>query len=217
MYKYLFFDLDGTLTNSGEGIIKSLEYAFDELGIERPCMETLLKFIGPPLTVSFHDYMHFDDETTQKAIEKYRERYTVKGIFENKPYEGIPQLLDGLKNKGFRMAVATTKPEYMAKTVTDHYDITKYFETVSGAVGENDTKETVIRKACERMDISESEWDSILMIGDRKYDIIGAHACGMKCCGVKYGFAPDGEFEEYGADYVVGKTEDLKNFLFSLK
>lgn len=213
MYKYIFFDLDGTLTNSGEGIIKSLEYAFDELELQHPDNETIMKFIGPPLTVSFHEFMHYDDETTEKAIEKYRERYNKKGIFENHPYEGIPELLDELKAKGYRLAVATTKPEYMAKRVTDHYDLTKYFETVSGAIGENDTKEAVIRKACERMDIEESDFGSILMIGDRKFDIIGAHACGIKCCGVKYGFAPEGEFQEYGADYIVGDVEDLKNFL----
>lgn len=216
MYKYIFFDLDGTLTNSGEGIIRSLEYAFDELGLQRPDSDTILKFIGPPLTVSFHEYMHYDDETTEKAIAKYRERYNIKGIFENYPYEGIPELLDELKNKGFRLAVATTKPEYMAKRVTDRYDLTKYFETVSGAIGENDTKEAVIRRACERMNIHENEFSSILMIGDRKFDIIGAHACDIKCCGVEYGFAPEGEFQQYGADHVVGEVEDLKNFLLSL-
>lgn len=216
MYKYIFFDLDGTLTDSGEGIIRSLEYAFDELGLERPDSETIMKFIGPPLVVSFRDFMNYDEETTQKAIAKYRERYVVKGIFENYPYEGIPELLGELKNKGFRLAVATTKPEYMAERVTDHYDLTKYFDTVSGAVGENDSKEAVIRRACERMDIDENEFSSVLMVGDRKYDIIGAHACGMKCCGVKYGFAPEGEFEEYGADYVTEKVDDLKNLIFSL-
>ncbi|MBQ8210629.1 MAG: HAD hydrolase-like protein [Clostridia bacterium] len=214
MYKYIFFDLDGTLTDSEEGIIRSLEYAFDELNIEKPPYEKLRKFIGPPLTVSFHDYMHFDDELTVKAIEKYRERYNVKGIFENVPYEGIPELLDELSVRGCRLAVATTKPEYMALRVTDRYELTKYFETVSGAIGENDTKEAVIRKACERMGIPENEWNEILMVGDRKFDIIGAHACGIKCCAVEYGFAPDGEFEEYGADYVVADVEELKNFLF---
>lgn len=215
MYRYIFFDLDGTLTDSGEGIIRSLEYAFDELGLERPDSETIMKFIGPPLVVSFHEFMHYDDKTTEKAIAKYRERYLVKGIFENYPYEGIPELLSELKNKGVRLAVATTKPEYMAKRVTDHYGLTGYFETVSGAIGEHDTKEAVIRRACERMNVAETEYSEILMVGDRKFDIIGAHACGIKCCCVRYGFAPEGEFEENGADYIVEKTEDLRNFIFS--
>lgn len=215
MYKYIFFDLDGTLTDSEEGIIKSLEYAFDELQLEKPSHEMLKKFIGPPLFVSFHDYMHFDDVLTEKAIEKYRERYNIKGIFENKPYEGITELLSELVNNGYRLAVATTKPEHMALRVTDHYDLTSYFETVSGAIGENDTKEAVIRRACERMGIFENEWNRILMVGDRKFDIVGAHACGIKCCCVRYGFAPEGEFEKYGADYVVTDVEELKNFLLN--
>lgn len=216
MYKILFFDLDGTLTNSEEGIIKSLEYAFDSLGMKRPPYEMLRRFIGPPLSVSFHEYMHFDDETTENAIKKYRERYLVTGIFENAPYEGIPELLNELKNKGFRLAVATTKPEHMALKVTDHFDITKYFETVSGAVCEGDTKEGVIRRACERMNIPENERDRILMTGDRKYDIIGAHQCGMKCVGVDWGFAPEGEFKEYGADYTVATVDELRSFLLNL-
>lgn len=216
MYKYIFFDLDGTLTNSEEGIIRSLEYAFDKLNLEKPSYEMLRRFIGPPLTVSFHEYMHFDDETTENAIKKYRERYLVTGIFENAPYEGIPELLNELKTRGFRLAIATTKPEHMAKKVTDHFDITKYFDTVSGAVGENDTKESVIRRACERMNIPENEWVNILMIGDRKFDIIGAHQCGIKCVGVDYGFAPEGEFKEFGADYTVGTVNELKSFLLSL-
>lgn len=213
MYKIIFFDLDGTLTDSGEGILKSLEYAFREMAEEVPPLEKLRMFIGPPLVTSFHEYMNFDDEKTELAIKKYRERYVVKGIFENAPYEGIIELLEELKNKGCRLAVATTKPEHMARTVTDHYDMTKYFETVSGAVGEGDTKADVIMKACERMNIPGKEIKDILMVGDRKYDIIGAHECDMKCVGVDYGFAPEGEFREYGADYTVHTVEDLKNYL----
>ena len=216
MYKYLFFDLDGTLTNSEEGIIRSLEYSFECLGEDKPPYEFLRKFIGPPLKVSFSEFMNFDEEKTKKAIEKYRERYVVTGIFENAPYDGIIDLLKELKKCGFLLAIATTKPEHMAKTVTDHFGLSEYFETVSGAVGENDTKENVIRKACARMTISESDWENILMIGDRKYDITGAHSCGIKCVGVEYGFAPDGEFEEYGADYICATVNDLRNFLLNL-
>ena len=215
MYKIILFDLDGTITDSGEGIIRSLEYAFSELGFDVPDMSTLRKFIGPPLAVSFREFMGFDDETADRAIKKYRERYVVKGIFENTPYDGIYELLKELKTKGCRLAIATTKPEHMAKTVTDHFGLTEFFETVSGAISDTDTKEDVIRKACSRMNIPENEWESILMAGDRKYDIIGAHKCGMECIAVRYGFAPAGEFEEYGADYIADTVEDLKNFLLT--
>ena len=168
------------------------------------------------MKVSFSEFMNFDEEKTKKAIEKYRERYVVTGIFENAPYDGIVSLLKELKKRGFLLAIATTKPEHMAKTVTDHFGLSEYFETVSGAVGENDSKENVIRKACERMNISESDWKNILMIGDRKYDITGAHSCGIKCVGVEYGFAPDGEFEKFGADYICATVNDLRNFLLNL-
>ena len=213
MHKTIFFDLDGTLTDSGEGIIRSLEYAFRELGFDVPDMKTLRMFIGPPLVTSFHEYVNFDDETTQRAIAKYRERYVVKGIFENAPYGGIQELLIMLREKGFRLAIATTKPEHMAKTVTDHFGITHFFETVSGAQSEADTKENVIRKACRRMEISENEIKNVLMVGDRKYDLEGAHKCGMKCIGVGWGFAPDGEFEQYGADFIADDVLQLKEIL----
>lgn len=196
-----------------EGIIKSLAYAFDQMNMECPSMETLKKFIGPPLTVSFHELMGFDDETSALAIEKYRERYLVKGIFENTPFEGIPEMLEKVKRSGKILAVATSKPEYMAKTVTDHFDLTKYFATVSGAESESENKTDVIRKAMKRLGIPENQTDDIIMIGDRKHDIIGAHECNIKCCGVNFGFAPDGEFQAYGADYIVDTVEDLADFL----
>ena len=213
MHKLIFFDLDGTLTDSGTGIIRSLEYAFRELGYEVPSVEQLRMFIGPPLVSSFREYAKFDDETTQRAIAKYRERYVVKGIYENEPYDGIAELLSELKSAGARLAIATTKPEHMAKTVTDHFGMTELFETVSGAEGEGDTKAGVIRKACGRMGISEDEMKTVLMVGDRKYDIEGAHACGMKCVAVGYGFAPEGEFAEYGADFVADNVPELREIL----
>lgn len=215
MYKYILFDLDGTLTNSMEGIFKSLEYAFDSMGMECPNNEILQKFVGPPLSVSFREIMGFDDETTKTAIAKYRERYVVKGLYENSPYKGIPELLETVKNSGKVLAVATSKPEFMAKEVLNHFDLTKHFAIVSGSLSDADDKTAVIIKALEKLGISESEKSSVLMVGDRKHDIIGAHACGIKCLGVGYGFAPEGEFEEYGADYTVETVDDLKNFLLN--
>lgn len=215
MYKYIFFDLDGTLTNSSEGIIRSLEYAFDSMGMEIPPRETLKKFIGPPLAVSFRELFHFDDEMSQTMITKYRERYSVKGLFENYPYKGMPELLEIVQNSGKILAVATSKPEHFSVRITDHFDLTKYFDSVTGSENEAEDKAAVILKACKRLNIPETEFDSVLMIGDRKHDIIGAHKCGIKCCGVRYGFAPEGEFEEYGADYITDTVEDLKNFLLT--
>lgn len=216
MYKYIFFDLDGTLTNSKEGIIRSLEYAFLKLGVPSPDDSVLDKFIGPPLSVSFRDFLGFDEEISEKAIEKYRERYVVEGIYENYPYDGIKELLAEVKNSGKILAVATSKPEFMAKEVCDHFGLTEYFATVAGSANESEGKADVIIKAFDRLAIPESERDCVLMVGDRMHDILGAHKCGIKCCGVGYGFAPEGEFEEYGADYVTATVDELKRFLINI-
>lgn len=212
-YKYIFFDLDGTLTNSGEGIIKSLEYAFRELNLKVPPKSTLQKFIGPPLWQSFHELMHFDDDTAAAAIKKYRERYLVKGIYENSPYDGIEEALQAALDAGKILAVATSKPEHMTLTVMKHFDLGKYFRVVAGAESEDDSKADVIEKACQRLGLSEEDKAQVLMVGDRKYDIIGAHKCGIKCCGVGYGFAQPGELAEFGADYTTETVEELKELL----
>ena len=215
MYKYILFDLDGTLTNSAGGIIKSLEYAFDAMGFERPPLETLKKFIGPPLMDSFQNILRFDEELSRTMIKKYRERYAVKGMFENYPYEGMTDLLYEVGKSGKILAVATSKPEHFSRTITDYFGLTKYFASVTGSENESEDKAAVIIKACKRLNIQENELGSVLMIGDRKHDIIGAHKCGIKCCGVEYGFAPAGELKEYGADYVVKTVDDLKEFLLA--
>lgn len=215
MFKYIFFDLDGTLTNSMEGIFKSLIYAFNKLNLPVPSEDTLRKFIGPPLTVSFHEIMGYDDALTEKAIEAYRERYTVKGIYENFPFDGMEQLLKEVSAAGKVLAVATSKPEFMSIEVINHFGLDKYFATVSGSINESQDKAAVIEQAISRLELTEEDRKQILMIGDRKHDIIGAKKCGVKCCGVKYGFAPPGELTEFGADYIVDTVEDLKNFLLN--
>lgn len=213
MFKYIFFDLDGTLTDSSEGILKSLVYSFEQIGEPCPSMEVLKSFIGPPLTVSYSEQMHYSTEKAELAIKKYRERYEDKGIFENYPYEGIKEVLGALKEQGFILAVATSKPEHMSKRICDHFGLTEYFATISGAKSESDDKAAVIIRAMERLGLTEADKESILMIGDRKHDIIGAHNCQIKCLGVGYGFAPEGEFEQYGADSVVENVEDILTFL----
>ncbi len=215
MFEYIFFDLDGTLTNSMEGIFKSLIYAFNKLNLPVPSEDTLRKFIGPPLTVSFREIMGYGDELTEKAIEAYRERYTVKGIYENFPFPGMEQLLKEVSDSGKILAVATSKPEFMSVKVIEHFGLDKYFATVSGSINESQDKAAVIEQAISRLSLTDDQRKDILMIGDRKHDLIGAKKCGVKCCGVNYGFAPEGELIEYGADYIVDTVEDLKNFLLN--
>ena len=201
-YDILLFDLDGTLTDSAEGIMNCAEYALNSLGITEPDRSKLLRFIGPPLIDSFMEFYGMDRENALKAVAAYRERYPVKGIFENRVYDGIPETLGLLKRSGFRLAVATSKPEIYAVRILDYFDLAKYFEVVTGAElsGKRNAKSEVIEECLKRL--GNPDRGTVLMIGDRKHDVEGAKACGVKCAGVKFGYAEENELENAGADYV---------------
>lgn len=201
-YDILLFDLDGTLTDSAEGIVNCAEYALNSLGIAEPDRSKLLRFIGPPLIDSFMDFYGLSREDAVKAVAAYRERYPVKGIFENRVYEGIPEALELLKKGGKRLALATSKPEIYAKRILEHFDLAKYFEVVTGAElsGERNAKADVIDECLKRLGCPVK--DTVLMIGDRKHDVEGAKLCGVACAGVKFGYAEENELENAGADFV---------------
>lgn len=215
MFKYILFDLDGTLTDSAPGIIKSLEYAFKENGVPAPPGEVLKKFIGPPLMEAFRNVLHYDEETSKRLLEKYRERFRLKGMYENSPYDGVKELLEDVGKTGKVLAVATSKPEKYSKIITDHFDLTKYFKLIVGSDSESEDKADVIIRACKKLGVTGSDYGKVLMVGDRMYDIEGAHKCGVKCIGVKYGFAPEGELEAYKADFIVDSVPELKEFLLN--
>lgn len=201
-YNILLFDLDGTLTDSAEGIVNCAEYALNSLGISEPDRSRLLRFIGPPLIDSFMDFYGLSREDAVKAVAAYRERYPVKGIFENRVYEGIPEALELLKNGGKRLALATSKPEIYADRILEYFDLAKYFEVVTGAElsGERNAKSEVIEECLKRL--GSPDRGTVLMIGDRKHDVEGAKRCGVSCAGVKFGYAEENELENAGADFV---------------
>lgn len=233
MYDILLFDLDGTLTNSKEGITKSVQFALKHYGIYVDDLEQLTCFIGPPLVDEFQEYCGFSREKALEVREKFRERYDTIGLWENELYPGTADMLEALKNAGKRLAVATSKPETTAKRILEKFGVLDYFETVSGSDMEQgrSTKSQVIEEALIRMNC---DWDEdpaekgmgnakrrwktehILMIGDRKHDVEGAAAFHMDCVGVKYGFAPEGELEQAGALFVAESAEELKNRLLKL-
>ncbi len=215
-YKYLLFDLDGTLTDPKEGITKSFQYALESLGIHEPNLDNLTKYIGPPLRDSFCDY--FSGSLVETAVEKYRERFTEKGIHENSVYDGIPQLLEAVKNAGKSISLATSKPEYLAVRILEDYKLAEFFDCMTGGLadGKRDTKASVIREVFERLNIQEKDKNSVLMIGDRKYDIEGAIICGIDSVGVKFGYAEDGELEKAGATYIVSTVDELQKLLLSM-
>lgn len=219
MYQYLLFDLDGTLTDSAEGIINCVQYAMEKMGVTPPDKEALKVFVGPPLSESFMTVCGFSNEEAQRAIAYYRERFQPIGMFENAVYDGIPDMLKTMKENGKINMIASSKPEVFVKTILEHFDIAKYFDIVVGATMDEsrNTKEAVIEEALSQLkranQYGQYSDDKCVMIGDRKYDIYGAKFFGLHNIGVSYGFAPEGELEEAGADVIVDTVDELTRVL----
>ncbi len=211
-YKTLLFDLDGTLTDSCEGILNCAKHALITGGYAVPSDSELMAFIGPPLLESFQSICGLSYEEAAAAVVRYRERYAEIGLFENRVYEGIPELLSDLRNAGFTLGVATSKPEVFTLRILEKFGILDVFHAVAGCSveKEGETKADMIRLAMKRLGLIASDKPHILMIGDRRHDILGAKECGIDCAGVYYGFAPKGELEEYGADYVFESVNELR-------
>lgn len=211
--KYILFDLDGTLTDSGEGILNTVKYALSFFGKENTDISILRKFIGPPLIDAFQNFteLSFDDATT--AVAKYRERYKDIGIFENKVYEGIPELLQNLKNASKTLIVATSKPHIFANRILEYFDLAKYFSCVVGAEfdGTLNYKHEVIEEVLKRCKIKDKS--QAIMIGDRHHDIDGAKQNGIESIGVLYGFAEPDELEKAGADYIAKSPLDIEKII----
>jgi phosphoglycolate phosphatase len=212
MYQLLLFDLDGTLTDPKEGISKSFQYALAHFGIEED-INNLNRVIGPPLIDSFMEYYGFDRETGQQAVEKYRERFSTLGIYENALYSNVKEMLSALKKAGKTIALATSKPHVFAERILKHFDIYDYFDVIVGAEldGKLNYKNEIIAEVFRRLHFEQKE--RAIMIGDRRQDIDGAKQNGIASLGVKFGYAEPGELEDAGADYLVNSVLELQNFL----
>ena len=212
-YEYILFDLDGTLTDPKEGITKSVAYALESFGIHVEDLDSLCKFIGPPLKESFMVYYGLDDAQGDQAVKKYRERFAVTGLFENKVYPGIREMLELLKEQGKTLLVATSKPSIYARQILEHFDLMKYFTFLSGSEldGTRVDKAEVITYALQENKIQ--DLSKVIMIGDREHDIIGANKNGIDSIGVLYGYGCREEFEKNHASYVAKRVEELKEIL----
>ena len=209
---HILFDLDGTLTDPMVGITKSVQHALSSYGIQEPDLRALCPFIGPPLKESFMKYYGFSQEKAQEAIGRYREYFADKGIFENRVYEGIPQMLDRLKDRGCRLFVATSKPEVQALRVLEHFELAGYFEHICGApLGNEDgaRKADVVRRALGYAE----DASSVVMVGDRRHDVEGARENGIPCIGVLYGYGSREELAVAGASFITEDLVGLKKLL----
>ena len=206
MKKTILFDLDGTLTDSGEGIINCATLALRHFGLPIPSYADMRTFVGPPLRDSF---IRFGVPTDQadEAIRVYRSRYIPTGMFENTPYPGIRELLEALRAEGYTLYVATSKPEEMSVTILEKFDLAKYFHRICGASidSSRSTKDAVIAYLLE----SSGAKEDMVMVGDTKYDILGAKAHGIPAIGVGWGYGKVEEMEEAGAVGIAETMDEL--------
>lgn len=215
MYKVILFDLDGTLTESGEGITKSVQYALEKLGQPEPDLKKLEVFVGSPLLQQFMKYAGLDEETAVRAVEYYRERYTDIGIFENQVYPGVEDMLDKLRGKGYILAVASSKPERFVKKVLDHFDLTKYFHEIVGSEmnGGRTSKADVIEEALDRLHMGDHR-DQVIMVGDKEHDVFGARKAGLKCLAVSYGYGSEDELKNAMPLKIADSAQEVLDFFF---
>ena len=210
MNRAILFDLDGTLTDSGEGIINCAILALNHFGLPGPDRETLRVFVGPPLDETFIKFGVPADKTDE-AIRVYRSRYTTVGKFENVPYPGIEALLQKLTNKGHKLYVATSKPEAMSIEILEKFGLAKYFTLICGATldGSRSKKADIISYLLEKAGGA----DNAIMVGDTAYDVIGAKAHGMPAIGVSWGYGEVKDMEDAGATAIAHTMEELFSLL----
>ncbi|MEG2123876.1 MAG: HAD family hydrolase [Clostridium sp.] len=221
MKKIILFDLDGTLTDPMVGITKSVSHALKAYGIIEEDLEKLCPFIGPPLTDSFKEFYGFSEEDAKAAIPIFHEYFVGRGMYENKVYEGIEEMLGSLRDAGYTLAVATSKPEPFAIEILRHFSLLSYFDLVGGADMEEVRvkKGDVITYTLERLEMINGPLDTlkasgnIIMVGDRKHDICGAKEAGLPSIGVLYGYGSRAELTEAGADVIAATVKDLQEIL----
>ena len=208
-FKYCLFDLDGTLTDPAIGITNSVMHALEKYDIHVEDRSELYPFIGPPLDYSFKTFYGFSDEQAVQAIKYYREYFSVTGLFENSVYDGIPEMLEKLKEKGVKIALATSKPYEFSIKILKHFDLYKYFDFFGAATmdGRISKKEDVISTLLNEMGAQNK--DEILMVGDRYHDIEGAKANDLKSAGVLWGYGSKEELQNAGAEYILSEPSEI--------
>ena len=215
-YNYILLDLDGTMTDSSEGITKSVSYALSKYGISVSSLSDLNCFIGPPINKSFMKYYGFDEKKAEQAILYYRENFTKEGIYQNKLYEGIYSLLEKLKKNGKKLYVATSKPSVFTEIVLKHFNIYEFFDGVCGANldGSRIEKNEIIKYILDnQIENSKNLLNEIVMVGDTRYDVLGAQNNNINSIAVTYGFGFVEGFENCSPTYMAGSVRELEEIL----
>ncbi|MBO4824910.1 MAG: HAD hydrolase-like protein [Lachnospiraceae bacterium] len=218
MYKYVLFDLDGTISDPKVGICTSVQQALKKFGIDVPDINTLTPFIGPPLRDSFRDFYHIKPEDMEDVIAAYRARFSTVGLFENDLYDGIPELLKALKENGRKLALASSKPRVFVEKILDHFGISQYFDVIMGSEldGTRENKSEIIAECLRLFELDPSgDLSETVMVGDRKYDIEAANAAGLPNIAVSYGYGSEEELSKAGAMVIAGTVKELENILLN--
>ena len=211
-YKTAIFDLDGTITDSGPGIMNAIRYAVKKRGLPDVPEEVLRSFIGPPLKEQFRSVFGLSDDEGTIMVATYREYYGEKGIFENRVYDGVPEVFQKLQEAGVRILMATSKPEKYAKQIAEHFGFDKYFDFIGGACmdGRRTDKHDVIEYVIDSCKVCR---ENTVMIGDRRHDMIGASKAGLRSIGVLYGYGSREELERAGADMIAVTPDDISKLI----
>lgn len=208
-YDYIVFDFDGTVCDSGEGIIACVKYAYDAFSIPHQSDVELRKFVGPPLLDSFMNYAGVDEEKAALMVEKYREKYKVDGVMMCTVYDGIENMLSCLKQNGCKLAIGSSKPLVFIEKILNEKGLINYFDYVSGVTFSNscETKHDIITRALDEMKCTDKS--RALMVGDTRFDIVGANSVGIDSVGVTYGYGTLAELEENKATYIADTADEI--------
>lgn len=210
----VLFDFDGTVADTGEGVFFCIRKAIERFGLRQPTESEIRKFIGPPMVVSYKTlYPQLGDDEVQKLLVSFREDYVKTGLYKFRLYDGITELLKKLSESGIKTAVASSKPQKELERIITYSGIDKYIGAIVGAdINYKDSdKATIVGDAMKKLGVEDKS--RVLMVGDRKYDIVGAHKVGIACAAVLFGYGSREEFEEYKADYVVESFEEVEKLV----
>ncbi len=212
--KVVIFDLDGTMIDSEEGITKCVQYALDAYGVREPDLKKLRCFIGPPLEPVFMERYGMTEAEAWQSVLKYRERFDEKGIFECRLYEGVREAVARLREKGYVLALASSKPETACRRILAHFGLDVFFDEIAGATldGSVSTKQEVLDELSGRLGERTARAEMCL-IGDTKYDAEGAKAVGIRCIGVSYGFGTAEELLAAGAETVCSSIAEVEKYI----
>ena len=213
-YDYVIFDFDGTVADTGEGILKSLQYSFEQMGREVPDLSDLKKFIGPPIHYSFVNFYGVSENEVEQYIEKYRERYRKIGVYECFVYDSMVETLKTLRENGVKLGIASSKPIKLVYDVMEYLRLTEYFDAVVGTQFDDSNhpgKTDLVLQSMAKLE--DSDKSRTLMVGDRFFDIDGAAGAGVDSVGVTYGYGSREEFMEHNATYIVDSPKEILNIV----